>query len=158
MTRASIAKMLSTHPCISSSLQWRHNEHDGVSNHWCLDCLLNHLFGCWSKKASKLRVTGLCEGNSPVTSEFPSQRASNVEMPPFDNIIMCLWATIRGCLCVTQAAEVIAHYDLSTNFVCMTCDHGNVSLHLGSSPNEFSWDCRFPDGVSIVLNLLYDLF
>ena len=30
-----------------------------------------------SKKASKLPVTGLCEGNSPVISEFPAQRASN---------------------------------------------------------------------------------
>ena len=25
----------------------------------------------WSNKTSKLRVTGLCEGNSPVTGEFP---------------------------------------------------------------------------------------
>ena len=32
-----------------------------------------------SKKTSKLRVTGLCAGNSPVTGEFPAQRASNVE-------------------------------------------------------------------------------
>ena len=32
-----------------------------------------------SKKTSKLCVTGLCEGNSPVTSEFPAQRASNAE-------------------------------------------------------------------------------
>ena len=32
-----------------------------------------------SKKTSKLRVTGLCEGNSPVTGEFLSQRASNAE-------------------------------------------------------------------------------
>ena len=31
------------------------------------------------KKISKLRVTGFCEGNSPVTSEFPAQRASNTE-------------------------------------------------------------------------------
>ena len=30
-----------------------------------------------SKKASKLCVTGLCEGNSPMTGEFPTQRASN---------------------------------------------------------------------------------
>ena len=27
-----------------SSLQWRHDEHDGVSNHRRLDCLLNRLF------------------------------------------------------------------------------------------------------------------
>ena len=32
-----------------------------------------------SKKTSKLRVTGLCAGNSPVTGEFPTQRASNAE-------------------------------------------------------------------------------
>ena len=34
---------------------------------------------CRWKKRSKLRVTGLCEGNSPVTGEFPVQRASNAE-------------------------------------------------------------------------------
>ena len=32
-----------------------------------------------SKKTSKLRVTGLCEGNSPVTGEIHAQRASNAE-------------------------------------------------------------------------------
>ena len=61
------------------SLQWRHNERDGVSNHKPHDCLLNRLFRRRSKKTSKLRVTGLCEGNSPVTDEFPAQRASNTE-------------------------------------------------------------------------------
>ena len=31
------------------------------------------------RKTSKLRVTGLCAGNSPVTGEFPAQKASNAE-------------------------------------------------------------------------------
>ena len=31
------------------------------------------------QKISNLRVTGLCVGNSPVTGEFPAQRASNAE-------------------------------------------------------------------------------
>ena len=53
-----------------------------------LDYLLNHLFRCRLKKASKLRYTGLCEGNSPVTGEFPVQKASNTEMSPFIDIIM----------------------------------------------------------------------
>ena len=39
----------------------------------------NRLFMCRSKTTSKLRVTGLCEGNSPVTGEFPAQRAGNAE-------------------------------------------------------------------------------
>ena len=43
------------------------------------DCLLNRLFRHRWKKTSKLRVTGLCEGNSPVTGEFPTQMASNSE-------------------------------------------------------------------------------
>ena len=41
---------------------------------------------CWTvcsgadqRKTSMLHVTGLCAGNSPVTGEFPTQRASNVE-------------------------------------------------------------------------------
>ena len=50
------------------SLLWRHNGHDGVSNHQPHDCLLNRLFWCRSKKTPKLRVTGLCAGNSPGTS------------------------------------------------------------------------------------------
>ena len=57
---------------IYRSLQWCHNELNGVS-------LLNLLFRHKSKKASKLPVTGLCKGNSPVTSEFPAQWASNAE-------------------------------------------------------------------------------
>ena len=61
------------------SLQWRHNEHDVVSIHHRLHCLLNRLFRRRSKKTPKLRVTGLCEGNPPVTGGFPSQSASNAE-------------------------------------------------------------------------------
>ena len=41
-----------------------------------------------SKKTSKLRVTGLCAENSPVTSDFPAQRASNTENFPFDDVIV----------------------------------------------------------------------
>ena len=51
---------------------WLCNERDGVSNHRRLDGMLNRLFRHRSKKTSKLRVTGLCEGNSPLTGEFPS--------------------------------------------------------------------------------------
>ena len=61
------------------SLQWRHNGRDSVSNHQPHDCLLKRLFRRRSKKTSKPRVTGLCEGNSPVTCDFPEQRASNAE-------------------------------------------------------------------------------
>ena len=61
------------------SLQWPHNGRDGVSNHQPHDCFLNRLFRHRSKKTSKLRVTGLCAGNSPEAGEFPAQMASNAE-------------------------------------------------------------------------------
>ena len=60
-------------------LQWHHNERDSISNHRYLDGLLSPLFRRRSKKILMLRVTGLCEGYSLVTGEFPSQRASNSE-------------------------------------------------------------------------------
>ena len=63
----------------AASLQWRNNERNGVSKHRRFDCLLNRLFRHRSKKISKLRVTGLREGNPTVTDGFPSQRASNEE-------------------------------------------------------------------------------
>ena len=61
------------------TLRWRHNGLDSVPNHQPHDCLLNCSFGHRSKITSKLRVTGLCVGNSPVTGEFPAQMASNAE-------------------------------------------------------------------------------
>ena len=63
---------------------------DGVSHRRRLHCLLS----CWlrrrSKKASKLRNSGLCLGNSPVTGKFPAQKASNAENIPFHDVIMCM--------------------------------------------------------------------
>ena len=53
------------------TLHWRHNDHDGVSNHQPHCYLLNRLFGRRSKKTSKLRVTGLCAGNSPGPVNSP---------------------------------------------------------------------------------------
>ena len=70
----------SVHSCNTFYLlQWRHNGPDGVSNHQPRDCLLNRLFRRRSKNTSKLRVTGLCVGNSPATGVFSAQKASNAE-------------------------------------------------------------------------------
>ena len=62
------------------SLLWRHNWGECISNHQPHDCLLNRLFGRWSKKTSKLCVAGLCVVDSPETGEFPAQMASNAEI------------------------------------------------------------------------------
>ena len=70
------------------ALQWRHNERDCVWNHRRLDSVLNRFFRRRSKKTSKLHVTGLCEGNSPVTGEFPAQKPVARKMFPFDDAII----------------------------------------------------------------------
>ena len=69
-----------------TSLKRRHNGRDSVPNHKPHDYLLRRLFRRRSKKTSKLRVTGLCAGNSPVNSlhKWPVTR----KMFPFDDVIM----------------------------------------------------------------------
>ena len=62
-----------------TALQWRHNGRDGVSNLQPHHCLLNRLFRRRSKKAPKLCVTGLSEGNCPVAGGFRAQMTSNAK-------------------------------------------------------------------------------
>ena len=69
-------------------LHWRHNDHDDVSNHQPHGCLLNRLSGRRSKKTSKLRVTGLCAGNSPGSVSSPHKWPVTRKMFPFDDVIM----------------------------------------------------------------------
>ena len=70
------------------SLQRRHNDHHCVSNHQPYGCLLNRLFRRRSKKTSKLRVTGLCAGNSPGPVNSPHKGPVTRKMFPFDDVIM----------------------------------------------------------------------
>ena len=69
-------------------LHWRQNDHDGVSNHQQHGCLLNRLFSRRSKQTSKLRVTGLCVGNSPGPVNSPHKGPVTRKMIPFDDVIM----------------------------------------------------------------------
>ena len=94
------------HALLRYIFQWRHNGRDGVSSHQPHDCLLSRLFRRRLKKTSKLLVTGLCAGNSPVTVEFPTQRANNAEnvsiwwchhKNPVPQEIECFWKD--ACLC-----------------------------------------------------------
>ena len=85
-------------PIVLKSSQWRHDERNGASNHKPHDCLLKCLFRYRSKKTSKLRVAGLCEGNSPVTGEFPAQRADMRKIFPFDDVIMWYMTMMPRCV------------------------------------------------------------
>ena len=78
----------------SNALRWRHNELDGVSNHQPHGCLLNRLFRRRSKKTSKLRVTGLCVGNSPGPVNSPHKWPVTRKMFPFDDVIMEVFSAL----------------------------------------------------------------
>ena len=75
-------------PEFLNTLHWRHNDPDSVSNHQPHGCLLNRLFRRRSKKTSKLRVTGLCVGNSPGPVNSPHKGPVTRKMFPFDDVIM----------------------------------------------------------------------
>ena len=55
------------------ALQWRRNEHEGVSNHQSRDCLLDRLLNAQIKE----NIKG--PRHWPLCGEFPAKRASNTE-------------------------------------------------------------------------------
>ena len=75
-------------------LQWRHNGHDGVSNHRHIDCLCNRLGA----------------DHWPIWGEFAGDRlirASNAKMLPFDDVIMLVFVTLwcRANVCPTSISH-----------------------------------------------------
>ena len=83
-------------------LQWRHNDHDGVSNHQPHGCSLNRLFRRRSRKTTKLHVTGLCVGNSPWPVNSPLKGPATRKMFPFDDVIT---PTITNTIAISSTVE-----------------------------------------------------
>ena len=105
--------------CITQSLQWPHNERDGVSNYQYHDCLLNRLFRRRSKKTPKLRVTGLSVGGFTGdrwirrTKGVPAQRASNAENVSIlwrhhDEPFRQLWTSMFTFISVSHQIEIMS--------------------------------------------------
>ena len=77
----------------------------------------------WSadkRKTSKLRVTGLCEGNSPVTGEFYVQRASNAEN-------VSIWWHHHGDSGVSVACFEYMPSTKSKRYVFNKCDRRKIA-------------------------------
>ena len=117
-----------------STLQWRHNGRGSVSNHQPHDCLLNRWFRRRSKKTSKLRVTGICAGNSPVTGEFPTQRASNTEN-------VSIWWRHHGVMSWAQKlAGVCLRHVVIFDFLYRTVQWRDPSVPCTLIWYPFTWD------------------
>ena len=71
------------------SLQWRHNDYGGVSNHQPHGCLLNRVFfqAQIKENIKDPRHWPLC-GEFTGTGEFPPQRPVTRKMVPLDDVIM----------------------------------------------------------------------
>ena len=83
------------------NITWRHNEAIAYQVTGISIFLLNRLFRRKSKKTSKLSVTCLCEGESPVTDEFPAQRPVTRKMLPSEDVIMIKWFEVKFVLMET---------------------------------------------------------
>ena len=116
----------------------------GVSIVYSNVCLLKRLFRCRSKKTSKLRVTGLCEGKSPVTGEFPSQRASTRKMFPFDDVIISSEgsdlhsASIMSILCDFSGFLICGSFNTRIKHVSSACFTLTCPIILGHFPDKQS--------------------
>ena len=114
-------------------LLWHNNGRGSVSNHQPHDCLLNRLFRRRSRKTPKLRVTGLCAGNSTGTGGFPAQMATNAENVSIwwrHHALFC----VINCCCIVVKYSKLFHAALYMSchmnyFAIMDCDINNQSTY-----------------------------
>ena len=90
-------------------------------------------FGHRSKKTSKLRATGLCAGNSPLTGEFPARKASNAENAS-------IWLRHHGLWPLVESGEMISSRPVKKviGHVKKNCFISNVSYR-SSVSNGVIW-------------------
>ena len=110
------------------TLQWHHNERDGVSwNHRRFDCLLNHLLRRRSKKMSKLRVIVLCKGIHRRPVDSPHKGPVMRKMFPFGVIKITSrtmdWEYVKAILNDNRTKTLQGKTDSCTYFMIVkwTC-------------------------------------
>ena len=114
------------------------NGRDGVSNHQSHHCLFNCLFiERRSKETLKLRVTGLCAGNSPVTGEFSAQMANNAED-------VSIWWRHHARRITTNPQYGV----LSNVLICVTWSILSLWLHMSAVSSQNPATCLFVQQVS----------
>ena len=142
---------------------------DGVSNHQPHDCLLNRLFRHRSKKTSKLRVIGLCVGNSPGTDEFPAQMASNAENVSISwrhHASNIYWFTPRetskldkhNSLAIQLRKSRLHEHSWNFSILQITCKLYFAFIHLSVPLLEYTasyGQIIFDDGANYYFNLMY---
>ena len=100
------------------SWQWRHKEHDGVSNPLRLDCLLKRLFRCTSKYQSAAWLA-FVRGIHRWPVESPHKGPVTQTIFPFNDVIV--W--------VDDSVASISHFFLSTHAAMVySCNYNKRQL------------------------------
>ena len=92
------------------TLQWRHNERDGVSNHQPQDCLLNRLFTAHQRKHQSSSSLAW-----PVNS--PHKKPVTRKMLPFDDVIMITYLSTHWSLATHDCFCELGHQWFRSSFV-----------------------------------------
>ena len=75
-------------PQAVTALQWRHNEHNGVSNHRRLECLLNRLSDADQRKHQSSASLAFVRGIHRWPVDSPHKGPMTPKMFPLDDVIM----------------------------------------------------------------------
>ena len=114
----------SFHKNINNTLQWRHNERDGVSDHQPHDYLLNRCSGANLRKYQSSVSLAFVRGihRAPVNS--PHKGTVTRKMFPFDDVIMKHIARPRGVSSVSSKPGV-SSVCLAIVFCALWCINGS---------------------------------
>ena len=97
-----------------SSLQWLHNEHDGLSNHRRVNCLLNRLFRHRSKY-QKSAPLAFVRGIHRLPGDSPHKRPVTLKIFPFDDVIMMHNTLAYTCIkYILELGQCISEHECFT--------------------------------------------
>ena len=118
------------------TLQWRNNEHDGVSNHRHHNCSLKHLSRQGQRKNIKVPRHWSLWGDFTGDRWIPRTKASNAEMSPFDDVIMkqlhscCLLILATSKRSTLLICRISSSQNEIMSYFISTVLHAQVSMGL----------------------------
>ena len=98
------------HGDLDRSVHWHHNERAVISNHQCLDCLLNRSFRQRWKKTSKLRALACVRGIHRWPVNSPHKGPITEKMFPFHDVIMVYLYQERTLSSLDQIRRMVFFY------------------------------------------------
>ena len=122
------------------SLQWRHNEGDGVSNHQTHDSLLAIYSGADQRKHQSSASRALCVGIHRWPVNSPHKGSVARKMFPFDDVIICATGVVAMA---TPGSANISKVDIMGTFWFSVCS--KIGLKIKVNACQLLVKC-YPDG------------